>query len=310
MKEVKDKKFELNTDIIFLFSAITVPLIALSYGNILSRDFISTAVCLFFILTIGTSHGALDNIKGYKVLKIFKIENKIIFYFTYLLIASFVIMIWSIFPTLALTFFLIIAAYHFGKEDCWGIPVKKDIFLPFKFVFKGSLIIWAPLYLSFDETIMIFNTLGVKNEIFYSFLFFFNDNLILEILIILSILSNILINMHPKYLAQYTWEIICILALYDSFNPLIAFTLYFCFLHSTRHSISLTQEFKISIKEFIKKALPLTFLTACFFLISLYILTGFQKIDIDSSIVSIIFIGLASLTFPHILLEYLIEKNE
>ena len=30
----------------------------------------------------------------------------------------------------------------------------------------------------------------------------------------------------------------------------------------------------------------------------------------DSSILKIIFIGLASLTFPHILLEYLLEKNE
>ena len=31
---------------------------------------------------------------------------------------------------------------------------------------------------------------------------------------------------------------------------------------------------------------------------------------LDSAISKVIFIGLASLTFPHILLEYLIEKNE
>ena len=31
---------------------------------------------------------------------------------------------------------------------------------------------------------------------------------------------------------------------------------------------------------------------------------------IDEAIYKVIFIGLASLTFPHILLEYLLEKNE
>ena len=32
--------------------------------------------------------------------------------------------------------------------------------------------------------------------------------------------------------------------------------------------------------------------------------------EINEAILKIIFIGLASLTFPHILLEYLLKKNE
>jgi beta-carotene 15,15'-dioxygenase len=309
MSEKIDKKYELNTNIIFLFIIIAAPLLLLNYGDILSKNFLPTPVCLFLILTIGVSHGALDNIKGNKVLKYYEIQNKIIFYFAYMLLASFVIMIWAILPTFTLTLFLIIAAYHFGKEDCWGIPINKSILLPFNFFLKGSLIIWAPLFLNFDETIAIFNTLGIKNIEFYNFLNILKDNYILLILVTLSILSNVLINMYPKYLARYTWEIILILVLYDTFNPLIAFTVYFCFLHSTRHSVSLTYDLKINMREFIKKALPLTIVTAIFFLFSLYILTGFKEADIDSSIISIIFIGLASLTFPHILLEYLVEKN-
>ena len=310
MNKKIDKKFKLNTNIIFLFSIVTVPLALLKYADILSKDFLSTAICLFLILTVGTSHGALDNIKGNKILKYYKINNKIVFYLSYVLIALFIIIIWSIFPSIALSLFLIIAAYHFGKEDCWGIPIKKNVFLPFIFFFKGSLIIWVPLLLSFDETVLIFNTLGIKNLEFYSFLNYIKNNEIILILVVLSILSNFLINLHPKYLAQYTWEILLIILLYDVFNPLIAFTIYFCFLHSIRHSASLIHELNINIKQFIKKALPLTILTAIFFLIGLYVLTGFQKVDINSSIISVIFIGLASLTFPHILLEYLIEKNE
>ena len=59
---------------------------------------------------------------------------------------------------------------------------------------------------------------------------------------------------------------------------------------------------------FIKKAIPLTMLTATFCLMGLYFLKN--NYDFDSAILKLIFIGLASLTFPHILLEYLIEKNE
>ena len=96
-------------------------------------------------------------------------------------------------------------------------------------------------------------------------------------------------------------------------SPLIAFTLYFCFLHSIRHGITLMHELdkkdlKNGLKIFIKKALPLTILTAIFCLLGLYLLNN--AYNFDSSILKVIFIGLASLTFPHILLEYLIEKNE
>ena len=54
--------------------------------------------------------------------------------------------------------------------------------------------------------------------------------------------------------------------------------------------------------------MPLTILTAILFVISLIILKNYYVLD--SAISKIIFIGLASLTFPHILLEYLLEKNE
>jgi len=44
------------------------------------------------------------------------------------------------------------------------------------------------------------------------------------------------------------------------------------------------------------------------FVIGVYFITNYYVLD--STILKVIFIGLASLTFPHILLEYLLEKNE
>ena len=80
-----------------------------------------------------------------------------------------------------------------------------------------------------------------------------------------------------------------------------------------RHSFGLIYEinnknFKNGFKNFLKKAFPLTLVTAILFVVSVYILTNYYVLDY--AILKVIFIGLASLTFPHILLEYLIEKNE
>ena len=68
------------------------------------------------------------------------------------------------------------------------------------------------------------------------------------------------------------------------------------------------KSFKKGLKKFIIKAIPLTLVTGLIFLISIYFLNNLY--EIDEAIYKVIFIGLASLTFPHILLEYLIDKNE
>ena len=67
-------------------------------------------------------------------------------------------------------------------------------------------------------------------------------------------------------------------------------------------------DFNQRLKKFINRAIPLTFVTGLIFLLAIYFLNNFYKLD--EAIYKVIFIGLASLTFPHILLEYLLEKNE
>ena len=83
----------------------------------LIMNFESVIYCLFLILILGISHGALDNIKGAKLLKLFGYKNIISFYLTYILISSLIIIFWLIFPNTVLLLFLVVAAYHFGKED-------------------------------------------------------------------------------------------------------------------------------------------------------------------------------------------------
>ena len=44
--------------------------------------------CLFLILILGITHGALDNIKGKKLLKLFGYKQTVYFYLTYIFISS------------------------------------------------------------------------------------------------------------------------------------------------------------------------------------------------------------------------------
>ena len=131
---------------------------------------------------------------------------------------------------------------------------------------------------------------------------------------LLSLVSGIILSLNKSFEARslLLMDYLSILILNYFLNPIIAFTIYFCFLHSIRHSISLIRELNKNLKKglpvFIKKAFPLTILTILGYVVSISILNNYN--EFNETIYRAIFIGLASLTFPHILLEYLIEKNE
>jgi len=263
--------------------------------------------CLFLILSIGISHGSLDHMKGKKLIKILGFKSYYIFYLAYIFLILLTIFIWFLFPKFLLFLFLIVAAFHFGKEDSAFISKNNNFELIY--FFKGSLVIISPLLFHKNETLSIFKYLNfdisqnilINNEILYLFIF-------------LSFVANIILSSKKSFNSKslLLMDFLSILILNYFFNPIIAFTVYFCFLHSIRHSISLTKQINKNIKKglpiFLKKATPLTIVTAIAYLFSLFFLNNYY--ELNEAIYKVIFIGLASLTFPHILLEYLIEKNE
>ena len=289
--------------------------------NVIETNNFTNLICFFLIITFGISHGALDNLKGKKLINYFGYNNIIIFYLLYILISLFIILLWVIFPTFTLSIFLLVACYHFGKEDTAFLLEKEKFFKfirvnDFVYFSKGFLIVLAPLYFHNEETLSIFKLLGADSL----FLIKFQNDLMWEYHKILAWISFIgyIVFLHINlndggYKAIHSFDFIPIIILNIVLTPLLAFTVYFCFIHSFKHSISLinlldNKNFKNGVKKFLKKALPLTLITAILFIISVFILTNYYVLD--EAILKVIFIGLASLTFPHILLEYLIEKNE
>ncbi|MDA7715310.1 Brp/Blh family beta-carotene 15,15'-dioxygenase [Pelagibacteraceae bacterium] len=275
-------------------------------------------VCFLLISSIGISHGALDNIKGKKLLNIFKIKNILFFYLFYVAIAFLVLILWFLQPSLMLIIFLIFASYHFGKEDTYFFlsPIKGkyiklwygEIFFGLSLFLKGFLIIAAPLKFSYTETQYIFSVLSTDGD----FMLFYLDTLFY-----LSCFTYFWFMFKIESSSPAAFSIVLdfssIILLNYFLSPLVAFTIYFCFLHSVRHSISLIlmlnkKNLKKGTKQFLEKAFPLTLITALIFVLNFWYFS--INYELDVTLLRIIFIGLASLTFPHILLEYLLEKNE
>ena len=288
--------------IVFIFKSNSISL----------NELMISLICLFLIISIGISHGAMDNYKANKLLKIYKTKNKSIFFIIYILISAFVIFLWSLYSSYTLLFFLLVASYHFGREDTAFMHDGNSNLDQFLYLIKGSLIIFSPLFFHFDETLKIFETLLVNKKI----LVFLKDaHWIINVCISLSALGYFYFVYKNKFrdFEIFFLDFLSILILNFVFSPLVAFTIYFCFLHSIRHIISISHEldpgsFLNGAKIFIKKALPLTVVTATLYLLTIFFLSN--SYGLNDVVIKVIFIGLASLTFPHILLEYLIEKNE
>jgi len=316
--KMHNKIRELGNEHSGFFLAFTTILIVVSVTVFPISKFSFLTICCFFLIsTIGISHGSLDNLKGEKILKIYKIKNKSFFYLAYILLACVVIIVWNFLPSFGLIVFLLVAAYHFGKEDTQLFLEtnysKQGVTLYGKnnylfILFKGLLVITAPLFFHYEETVNIFRILDSNFSLHKDYI---------NIFFAIGIYSHFHFSFISRIPTYDSGAILhdggSVLLLNYFFPPLIAFTLYFCFLHSVRHSISLItmldkKNFKKGTQLFIKKALPLTIITAVLFLIAVIFLSN--SYESNESILKVIFIGLASLTFPHILLEYLIKKNE
>ena len=250
--------------IVQLTSLIIGLFIYISFNVIEANNF-SNLICFFLIISFGISHGALDNLKGKKLINHFGYNNILVFYLSYILISLFIIVLWLMFPTSTLVVFLLVACYHFGKEDT-AFLLEKDKLLKnfgvndFVYFSKGLLIIVAPLYFHNEETLSIFKLLGADSF----FLLKFKNDLMWEYHKILGWISIIgyIIFFHINFedggnKAAHCFDLIPIIILNSVLTPLLAFTVYFCFIHSFKHSVSLIylldkKNFSKGLKKFIK----------------------------------------------------------
>ena len=269
-------------------------------------------LCFLLIATIGVSHGAYDGKKG-EILFNDKFKySKFIFYFIYTALVFLVFIFWYLNPLISLIIFLLISSLHFGKEDLEIYLDKKYRHLPLLFFLKGSLIILLPLFFNFEKTNLIFNTILFSNN------YLLLSNNYVKFILAINLLMQVLFYLYIYFIKKLNrsdffsiiFEIFLIIIIFYLFTPIVAFTLYFCFMHSVKNILLISDELNSNLfrgfQIFVKRSLFLTLITFFILLISLFFLIKFDLLE--NSIEKIIFIALASLTLPHIILHYIAEN--
>jgi Brp/Blh family beta-carotene 15,15'-monooxygenase len=285
-----------------LLAIIVLPFGLKTFGN--AELFI--ALLLFFGL--GIPHGALDAALGRSLFEpVFGKFWWLFFLISYLICVVAIVYLWLFYPLTSFLFFLVISALHFGFSDTLktdGLEYILEGFL------RGILPIAAPAYfypekfrllvendLTTSETTIVMETV---QSLFYPNLCLF------LLLIVIGFIKK------DKKEIWNILEILSVMLLFFILTPFRAFLIYFCFLHSLRHILSVLEEMNLglsrkSLKWILLQALPSTLSTLFVLATSYWVL---QQSAIDSRLMyNLFFISLAALTFPHMLVVELVKRK-
>ena len=292
----KYNTFQIN--LLFFLSFISI-IIVLINPSILTYYF-QYYLLLISVAIIGIPHGFFD----YSIAeKLFKNRNHWIYYFTisYIFLSLVYLFFWIQFPLVSLIFFLVISIIHFGIEELHHIDYKD--MKAFQIIMIGSMPIFLPILFHSSDVFYIFNQLieiHISNVEIHTYIYY-----LYFLLLVIALYLNGL---------KRAWVYLILIFNFILLPPLVSFILYFCFHHSIRHYIhsiyfeNLIPK-KYTINQYLKNIVIASVLFTTFILI---LLQTYGEYSFDIIIVKYVFILLACLTLPHLILNiyYDIQKTE
>jgi len=255
---------------------------------------IQLTLLLITVSIIGIPHGYFDFLIAKKLFDNYK-SWLIKFIFSYLSISLIYLMSWLYYSEIALIFFLIISTYHFGIEETEEIENKNYLLI----FLLGGTPIFIPILFHTSEVFSFFSILLNYN---FQPLFVLNELKYIYVILFLLFLIN-----YKKLLFLY----ILLLINFIFLPPLISFILYFCFHHSLRHYLYSMSDPKIypNSLNLRKPALFFIILTITFTVIAISLMLKLTTFTFQHVIIQYIFITLACLTLPHLILNIYYENT-
>ncbi len=242
------------------------------------------------ITTLGLPHGALDTLFAKNKFQLNSLKKWLIFISAYLVIAAFVLQIWVFSPVFFLITFLVISVFHFSSD-----PVNSPSFLG-RILYGGSIII-LPTLVHSSEVLRLFSFL-VKIEV--------AKPVVSVIQIIawpwtLGLFITCAMGIKKDWLSSL--EVFCVSMLAIFALPLAAFTVFFCGMHSIRHILRMSKLTKSFTLSTFRLFLAASFLPTIAVSLVAFVVWYFPtESSFDARVVQIVFVGLAALTVPHMIL--------
>jgi Brp/Blh family beta-carotene 15,15'-monooxygenase len=253
----------------------------------------ASVVALLFVVLIGLPHGAFDGaIANYLGAgRSFATAAK--FIASYCAVASLVIAIWFMFPAITLALFLMISMIHFGRGDA---SAKSGPVFMMQVLLHGGLPIFGIIYFQQSSVIPLFDALtnGASN------LAILISKIMVPMMGLMAGLYGLMAFRDASLRARFA-EFMLLAVAFAILPPLVSFALYFCIIHSGRHMrriwhvLASTSSPKGLYRQAAGFTLTSWFVGGAAFL---WLETG----NLDAALLQVVFIGLAALTVPHMIL--------
>jgi Brp/Blh family beta-carotene 15,15'-monooxygenase len=238
---------------------------------------------LLLIVILGVPHGSLDILFARQTYQLVHITKWLKFLLLYSACSLLIIALWMLAPSLFFIIFLILSAIHFSDDI--NLPGNQLLKLSY-----GFGIISLPGVMHGAELTKLYTMIideGVSQQIIFisKYLGVF----------LLSLLAVLIVS--KKICMRTKFEIVAISILFLTTTPILAFTLYFCLMHSARHLIR-SRFFLVhsNHKEFI---FSLILPTLAVIILGAGIWYFKLTPSVEKDLIQIIFVGLAALTVPH-----------
>lgn len=271
----------------FAFCALAL---VISFGAVFAAPLSQSAelvIVAALIAALGVPHGALDTIFAKQLYDVSTPLRWVGFLALYILLAALVVGLWFLTPLLFLSGFLLISICHFSGDPAAETPIINRMFY-------GGAIIILPNMLHATEVTRIFAFLVDQNS----------AKSMVALLQILALPWAVAIAIAALAQARKnpltSLELASLAVIATVASPLVAFTVFFCFMHSARHIMRTIDYAEKSSLYFLAASAVGPVLAIS--VLSLAAWNMLQAMPIDARIIQIIFVGLAALTVPHMAL--------
>jgi Brp/Blh family beta-carotene 15,15'-monooxygenase len=272
---------------------LVFPIVAFAVAALLMfwPDLISPTLQIYglavLVIFLGLPHGALDPWVAESVGLSQTTLQSVLFNVVYLFIAALVVLTWVWLPVTSLLVFLVISAWHFSGD--WERDSNRLLRLG-----VGALLILMPIAFHTENVAFIFTQLSGEG----------GGTLAHQLAIPAWATIVAMVLLIDVAIIKQKWcsalEYAGLLVLAYAASPLIYFALYFCLLHSPRHLAGLLRGAKPQERpRLFRMAVVYTLLTLIL-ITTLYFL--WSDLPTDSLILRLVFIGLAAVTVPHMIL--------
>lgn len=240
------------------------------------------------VALLGLPHGALDHRVASALWPLTTPRDHAVFIAGYIGLGVAVVVLWIIAPSIALAAFLIYSALHFS--DDWSSEVGLWQSLPLGI----SVIALPALVYQFHVAVLFGFLIPEPSATLFAAL--------LHKTAIAAVIASALclvVNLRAAPWVAVEYALLVATALVTP--PLIYFVIYFCALHSPRHFLHTADQLRLTPLQALQAAWPILVATLAMTALGALVL-AVSTPAFDQATLQIVFIGLAAVTVPHMLL--------